>query len=261
MESIVNGLKTIDQKLIKSSKIRLVIAGDFFELYSYDQPYHYNWPPCPRPFRGQIEDKVIIESEEQGRRESNLHACRQRIRRLVQANAGKYGQISKFITFTFKENETNISRANAEFRKFTKRLNYDWKIKVKYLAVVEFQKRGAIHYHVVYFNIPYIKDIAPKIEKIWGHGSVDVKAVAHVQNIGSYITKYLQKEVFDRRLAREKAFFCSKSLFQPFELKNPLHVAKFLDTCILETVATKTYRSTYYGDIIYSTGNLIKTNT
>lgn len=250
--------KVINQKIIKSSSLRLVVCGDQYELYSYAQPYHFNFPPNPRPFGGQIDDKVIIEAEQQGRRDSNLHACRQRIRRVIDSNAGQYGQLTKFITLTFKENEQNLSRANKEFGLFIKRLNHRFKLRSRYTAVVEFQKRGAIHYHVLFYNVPYIESIAPKIQEIWGLGNVDVKAIHHVRNIGQYVTKYLQKEVFDIRLAGEKAFFNSKGLKQPIELKHEKSIANFLDKCILEGIASKTYRSTYYGDITYQTGYITK---
>lgn len=246
--------KVINQRIIKSSKTRLIVSGSAFEMYSYSQAYHYNFPPLRRPFRGQSEGMVQLESNEQSRRESNLAQCRQRLRRLIDANVDQYGEISKFITITFKENETILSRANKEFGLFIKRFNYQTKLKTKYLAVVEFQKRGAIHYHVIFFNLPYIDNIAPYTQKIWGLGNIDVKALSNVKNIGAYVTKYLQKEVFDARLASEKAFFCAKGLNQPVEYKNEEKIAKFLGSCIIETITTKEYRSGYYGDIIYSKG-------
>jgi len=249
--------KVIDERLIKSSNVRLVVSGGFYELYTYADPYRFNFPPEKRPFRGQELPKIALTLDEEGkRRESNLHACRQRIRRLVQSNAGMYGQVTKFVTFTFKENVIDLAYANKEFGKFIKRLNYDLKIKSAYLSVVEFQKRGAIHYHVLFFNVPFVLNIAPTFQSIWGHGNVDVRAISHIKNIGAYITKYLQKEVFDIRLSREKAFFCSKGLYKPLEIKRQEHVAKFLDECILSNISSKTYRSTYYGDITYTTGNI-----
>jgi len=251
--------KVVNQKIIRSSTSRLVVSGNRFELYVYTSPYHYNFPPLKRGFRGQNLGVVSSKSEvDIKRRESNLQACRQRIRRLVQSNAGYHGQITKFVTFTFKENVQDLAYANAEFGKFIKRLNYDFVIKSKYLAVVEFQKRGAIHYHVLFFNVPYMDYIAKKMQKIWGYGNVDVRAISHIENIGAYITKYLQKEVFDIRLSREKAFFCSKGLLQPFEIKKQSSIDMYLKSCKLDVITDKKYRSSYYGDINYKTGFLNK---
>jgi len=245
--------KVINQRIIRSSKTRLIVCGSHFELYTYSTPYHFNFPPLKRQFRGQSDKMATVDSDT-GRRESNLHSCRQRIRRMIDSNVGQYGEITKFITFTFKENETNLSRANKEYGLFIKRLNYDLKLRSRYITVVEFQKRGAIHYHTLFFNLPYIDQIAPRIEKVWGHGGVDVKAIRHVGRIGAYVTKYIQKDVFDARLAREKAYFCSKGLLKPIELKHEVSIANFLDRCIIDTIAKRQYRSSYYGDIIYQTG-------
>lgn len=248
--------KVINQKIIKSSRLRLVVSADNVELYQYSQPYHYNFPPLPRSFRGVSHGMVQFESKEKVRRLTNIQNCRQRIRRLIDSNVGQYGQLTKFITLTFKENETNLSTANKEYGYFIKRLNYQLGFKAKYLTVVEFQKRGAIHYHSLFFNLPYIDNVAPFVEKIWTHGNVDVKALKNVKSVGAYVTKYIQKETLDGRLAREKAFFCSKGLYQPLELKNERKIAEFLKSCIIETIARKEYRSGYHGDITYTKGYL-----
>ena len=67
------------------------------------------------------------------------------------------------------------------------RLNYKLNQKIKYLAVIEFQERGAVHYHVL-SDIPYIPQ--KELQDIWGHGFVYINAVKHVDNIGAYIVKY-----------------------------------------------------------------------
>jgi hypothetical protein len=255
MESIVHGSKTIDQKIIKLSRRRLVVSGDSYELYTYAQPYTYNWPALPRTFGGVIEDKVIIEADE-SRRESNLRSCRQRIRRLVNSNVNQYGQRTKFVTLTFADNVTSIRQANTEFKNFTKRLNYKFSVRSKYLSVVEFQKRGAIHYHVLYFNLPYIKNAGFSIQSVWDNGNVDVKALKNVRNVGSYVTKYLQKDVFDNRLVGEKAFFCSKNLLQPVELKDEKRIDFFLSSCTIKPNVTKSFRSGFFGDVNYQSGNI-----
>jgi hypothetical protein len=53
-----------------------------------------------------------------------------------------------FTTLTFRENLHNIKEANYEFLKFIKRVKYKFG-DFKYLAVIEFQDRGAIHYHMI----------------------------------------------------------------------------------------------------------------
>ncbi|MGX7112794.1 rolling circle replication-associated protein [Gemella cuniculi] len=59
---------------------------------------------------------------------------------------------TKFMTLTFKIQDTDFS--NNEFTNFIKRLNYKLrevkKTMLKYIAVWEKQKRGAIHYRIIF---------------------------------------------------------------------------------------------------------------
>jgi hypothetical protein len=124
-----------------------------------------------------------------------------------------------FITFTFKENITDLSTAHKEFTKFIKRLSYEhWGRNVntlKYLSVVEFQERGAIHYHVVFFNLPFMDRIYDKILSIWGNGFTWVESVKSVNGIIRYMSKYLTKSIEEGKLPKRKSYFVSKGLKKP----------------------------------------------
>lgn len=43
---------------------------------------------------------------------------------------------------------------------------------LKYLCVIERMESGRIHYHVLFFNMPYVP--VEKIADIWGHGLVKI---------------------------------------------------------------------------------------
>jgi len=242
----------LDKKLIKKSHTRCVVSGDFYELYKYENPYFYNKSPS----NGKPVDRGNADEQ---RRDDNLFACRQRVRRLINSNINQYNERTKFITYTFKENVTDLSRANTIWRHYCKRLQRKLSDrKIKYLLVVEFQKRGAVHYHVLYFNFPYLANAGEKLEKLWGQGSVNVKAISSVKNVGAYVCKYLQKGTLDKRLVGEKAFFTSRNLLQPLELKSESSIAKFLQGCIVTTEVERSYSSTLYGKINYIQGELIQ---
>src|SRR5690606_13213215 len=106
-------------------------------------------------------------TEERSRlyRGKTLAKARKKVRRLINANIGKWGEWPKFLTLTFAEHVTNVRQANYEFKKFRQRLEYALKIRLKYVGVVEFQQSGRIHYHVVIFNMPYID--ANRLSNIW----------------------------------------------------------------------------------------------
>ena len=151
------------------------------------------------------------------RRQKHYSAVRWEIARLIDCN---FDDATKFLTLTFADNVTDIKYCNREFSKFVRRLNrrvYKSDVmQVRYLAVWEAQKRGAIHYHVVLFRFPYIR--AKDLREIWGHGFVKINRidVDERQNVGRYISKYFSKEV-DEGSYKQKKFFRSQNLIQPIE--------------------------------------------
>ncbi|WP_235341175.1 rolling circle replication-associated protein, partial [Anoxybacillus thermarum] len=160
-----------------------------------------------------------IDEDMKATREKNradaLQRARKNLRRLINANVDAWAERVKFFTLTFKENVQDIKMANYEFKKFRQRLEYHLELKLKYVAVIECQKRGAIHYHMVTFNMPYVPHA--DLERIWGHGFVKVNAIDEVDNVGAYVTKYMTKDNDDERLKGEKCYFSSRGLIKPAE--------------------------------------------
>lgn len=124
---------------------------------------------------------------------------------------------AKFLTLTFSENMTNIKECNLLFKNFIKRLKYQYNKNLKYLAVIEFQKRGAVHYHVL-LDIPYVPQNV--LQELWGNGFIFINAIDHVDNIGAYILKYITKDNNDVRLMGQKAYLYSRNLKKPEEIIN-----------------------------------------
>lgn len=140
---------------------------------------------------------------------------RDMVRRLACCNFN--AKYDKFFTLTFSENKTDVKECNYIFRQFIKRLKRRFGKDIKYLAVVEFQNRGAVHYHVL-SDIPYIP--SKELQEIWGNGFVYINAISHVDNIGAYIVKYMTKDNTDERLQGLKAYLFSRNLEKPEEIVN-----------------------------------------
>lgn len=119
---------------------------------------------------------------------------------------------TKFITLTFKENITSHSVANKEFDKFIKRLRRAYGKEFSYIAVIEYQKRGAIHYHCIFFNLPYIH--YSKFNEIWGQGFTDMQSLESIGNVGFYITKCLDymMEDMDKKQEGQKFYLASRNI-------------------------------------------------
>lgn len=132
-----------------------------------------------------------------------------------------------FITLTFKENITDINLANKKFNHFTKCMKRKYP-DFKYLGVPEFQKRGAVHYHLL-TNLVKGSNLLPLQEntddkydvKYWNYGfsSVfDLKETDDNFNVVAYICKYFYKD-FDNRLFGRTKVLKSNNLKKPLELE------------------------------------------
>lgn len=134
-----------------------------------------------------------------------------------------------FITLTFKDNITDLTYANKEFNKWTKsilRVKKDF----KYFCVPEFQKRGAVHYHM-FTNLDVDTELIPKREvkelynsekntttkleyydiKYWNNGYSSafdiVNGVDENFKLVSYMAKYMYKDIDNRLFARKKILY------------------------------------------------------
>jgi len=171
------------------------------------------------------------------------------------------------VCYFLKSEHNDIKEANKFFKLFNLRfkhyLNKNGFAKAKYISIVEFQKRGAVHYHVIYFNLPYIQNIKPILSKLWGHGFIQFKKVKFIRNMSSYLTKYLQKGLMDKRLRGKKAYSCSKGLIKPeisvvgnVDVDN--YVAEKYGGAKIEIVKVDDYQAGIFGDINYTLGTLTK---
>lgn len=148
------------------------------------------------------------------------------LERIVKSNEKEF---KTFVTLTFKENLKDIEYANKcfnSFRTYIKKLKNDF----KYVAVPEFQKRGAVHYHLL-TNIDYndLNLLSQEEKKLynrsskkwqvgkniigWSKGFSLVKTIENV-NIVAYISKYMTKDI-DNRLWGKRRYYYSQSLIKP----------------------------------------------
>lgn len=234
----------------KLYNVKAVWSGSIVELYEYEFSI----------LKGETNNSSgrSVEADEENKkrhRKNTLARARRDVRRLINANVDKWGEKPKFLTLTFAENVQDIKQANYEFKKFRQRLEYDLEIKLKYVVVIEFQKRGAIHYHVVFFNLPYVE--ANYLQSIWGNGFIKINAIAHVDNVGAYITKYMTKDNDDERLRGKKSYFSSRGLHKPVEkYLNEKEIAKIKNKLSHKKVYENRYENDYTGNILYTQYNL-----
>ena len=238
-----------------SVRTKVIVSGGVIEVYEYERPVYKGFKS-----KGGRNQEADEEGKEKNRKDS-LRRARQEVRRIVNANVGAYGEqlTAKFITLTFGDNVTDLDKAHYEFKKFIQRLNYlvfgTKSGKLKYTVVVEFQERGAIHYHVIIYNIPYTR--VEVIERIWGNGWVWIKKIEDVDNVGAYICKYLTKEGDDERLRGRKCYFNSRGLFKPLVIEEEKKTETIKQSLPDEfMIVSKQYENEHLGKISYRQYNL-----
>jgi hypothetical protein len=245
---------------------KAVISGNIIEFYEYEKPIIKGFS-SKAPGRSSRE---ATDEEKKDNRLKTQQRAKKLLRRLINANTGQYNDeqgntyTTKFLTLTFAENVQDLKLANNQFMKFIKRLNYaiygDKKAKLKYVVAIEFQNRGAIHYHLVLFNCPYID--AGEVGKLWGKGFIKLNKVEEVDNIGSYVTKYMGKDLDTDKLQGKKCYFSSRGLLQPVEIDEKEKVEQLLTTLPSKSlVYSSNFENEYTGNINYQQYNTNRLNT
>jgi hypothetical protein len=214
---------------------RTVISGVVIEQTIYECALFHGLKLSPRQLEKRkfanfnnsfdLTQQELLEKKLESRKLS-MRRSKKTLTRLIDSNVNQYtntlGRVYPpvFLTLTFKKDIRNQKDANELYSLFIKRLNYKVNGRksntLKYSVVVEFQDKtrgGVIHYHVLLYDFPYIDSSV--LENIWGEGTINIKKVKHVKNIGRYVTKYMSKDFQDPRLDGHKRYFSSRGLIKP----------------------------------------------
>ncbi|OHB14688.1 MAG: hypothetical protein A2431_00570 [Candidatus Zambryskibacteria bacterium RIFOXYC1_FULL_39_10] len=195
------------------SYVKIIKYGDNLEIYQYEH--------LPMPHKKGVRDpdkEKPTEDEKYEKRQDNIYQIKRNFRRLVSANLGKEKPL--LLSLTYAENMQDIHIAYRNYKSFVQALKYKFGKDFKYIAVPEFQKRGAVHFHALFWRLP--KEINRKSEienrtiaKIWGHGFVDIKETDGDQKISGYLAKYMAKAFTDKKLKNQKAYVSSWNVERP----------------------------------------------
>ena len=220
------------------------MSGDILEFYEYDKPVLYGYKDIKKGSKGR--QSIANDEDKEINRKQVCDRARRNIRRLVNTNIQEN---SKFVTLTFADNVTDLKAANYEWKKFKQRLETKIGYKLQYLVVIEFQKRGAIHYHVVMFNLSYIKN--KELQGVWKNGFVKINKIDNCNNVGAYVCKYLGKDLFNDRLEGQKMYFTSRGLKKPVEIKDKEQIENLVNslpaqTCVYEKTFENEYNNIHY---------------
>jgi hypothetical protein len=184
----------VDKKIIQS--------GDFFEIFDYERPSLV------------YSDKPLYRSTS-----SSLN-----LRRLIMSNLYRWrdskGKVLKpiFLTLTHREQTISLADSRRRYRafmvKFQKYCRVSGISSLKYVGVMEFTKAGVPHYHILFFNLPYIEDMR-FFGDLWSHGYYVFKVVRDsYDSTARYMAKYLGKGM-DSDEQGYDSYYCAKGLLKP----------------------------------------------
>lgn len=130
----------------------MINCNGYIQIYFYqnnkvktNKNYEEIGEQSKRGVKSQKEYKTPSKSKYKEIRRDNAMRSKLSLERLIKANADIF---KTFITLTFAENVTDIDKANMKFNTWRTRIKRDNK-EFKYICVPEYQKRGAVHYHLI----------------------------------------------------------------------------------------------------------------
>lgn len=206
--------------------LKTIASGNRLETYQYSLAIEKDFVGKNSAGRKGIrkpEDRNIEKNRKQV-----LNRARNKIIRLVNCNP----DLETFITFTYAENMQNLRQSKEDLSKCLKKIQRECEY-FKYMYVLEFQERGAIHYHMLCNLQMPIKTAGTNkrkseeqkkferyfADKYWGHGFVDIRNLKDEgnTNVGLYVSVYLVEDLFTLDLKGAKCYGFSRNLEKPRE--------------------------------------------
>ncbi len=183
-------------------RLKAIVSGKLVELYYFEVPLLLNH------INKKTKRLELDRTEEYRERTANKGSFL--IRRLLHSN---FKTFDKFISLTFhNDNNFDISSLEAceKYKvEFLAKLKRSFKKDLKYIVVSEYQKRGAVHYHIV-CDLPFVEK--EKIQELFPYGFLDIRAIDNIDKKTFYLTKYITKNRKDPRFVGKKAYFTSTNL-------------------------------------------------
>lgn len=219
--------------LNNSYNLKLVDCGEYTQVYFYSNKKIRRNKKDNSDLNLTVKENNNDSKKDKQIEERSIVRSKLECQRMAKANMHNW---KTFITLTFAENITNIDVANKKFRYFVDKVRRIYK-NFSYICIPEFQKRGAVHYHLL-TNIDldnskliYIQEDNPTFKhiKYWNEGFTSVEVMTgDPKKVVGYISKYMTKDV-DDRLFGHRRYFYSSNLNKPKESYIDLDDPKQLD--------------------------------
>lgn len=246
---------------------KVIQSGDIIEVYEYSRSLPHRRAHRKATVRKRSGDVV------RPRRPDSIYRLRKNFVRLILSNIDG-GEAPAFVTLTMHQ-IVPLARAVRSFSLFTRRLRTRIGRDFRYVAVPEFQKRGAVHFHALVWGLPHgyvdeiIKETGQKIttadlhetnsrqlQNIWGRGFVDSIRTDGSPKLAGYLGKYMHKTLSDIRLGGAKAYYASRNIMRPMQAAGDT-VGMWLDEIVDTELSTcqvlqnRVYDTQFFGRANY----------
>lgn len=189
---------------------KIIQSGTLLEVYRYEKNL-----PIRRSVPRQNTDRKRNNRITKRSFDSVRRAARA-FRRIVRSNLVG-NDVPSLFTFTMYQ-KLSYSTSVRIFTRFAARLRRVCGGEFRYIAVPEFQKRGAVHWHVLIWGLSaYAKNerATRRISRLWQRGFVDCVITDGHPKLSGYLAKYMSKTMSDIRLGGKKAYYASRNILRP----------------------------------------------
>ena len=268
---------------------KFIKSGNQLEYYEYQrEPLARG---RPKGYKREIKTEGIREGvvdsggsafqQKLERRRDNAWHASLAFRRTVLSNLDT-SENPLLLTFTVKENITALSECARFFNICLVRMRRAYGGEFRYIAVPEFQKRGAVHYHALFWGLPagelleecktgfisgvnpvltellgekevFVRNVSPTITEMFEQGMVFMKKTDGNERLAGYLSKYMVKAIKDERLYGHKAYFASRNIKRPIVVKGELAYwwSGDFDLKNIEPKKVKEYDTPWLGKVLY----------
>jgi len=222
---------------------KVIQSGHLIEVYEYERE-----PSPARLFKTSDRRKTRSFDSFRPRRADSVNRARQSFRRLVQANL--YKGAPALLTLTMLD-ILDYGNAMQCYTAFGQRFRRAYGKDISWIAVAEFQARGAVHFHALVWGLSYDEihqeRATRRIASIWGHGYVDIIPTDGSPKLATYLAKYLSKGMSDERTLGKRAYCASRNVLRPVSLSSPSAIDIFLEEAGISTGEVPCIREHVHG--------------
>jgi hypothetical protein len=234
---------------------KFIRYGNFLELYEYERDIvpRVGGGKRVRTTPADMADSGANGEDKLRKRQDNSRRASLAFRRIVACNLGGSAR-PLLVTLTYRENFTDLKGAYRHFSSFIQALRHKYGKAFRYICVPEFQKRGAVHFHALFWGLPSEVFLLERKNRtlagLWGRGFVYLKETDGNEKLSFYLAKYMAKAFTDPRLKNQKSYVASRNVERPIVGKGFAPVWPILDEFVGNDdppVVDREYNTRYLG--------------